>query len=159
MLDKVLGAKLQVWMERVRNEFDLPVRLTLWNGTRHDLGSFDTPLVSLRINDIGAIGAFLDPSLDTLGEAYMRESIDIDGKVADIVDVAYKLAALPAPSTGGASLAGKLIRKYAHSKSDDKAAIQYHYDVSNDFYRLWLDRKMVYSSVSQRVASARASRG
>ena len=42
MLDKVLGAKLQVWMERVRNELDLPVRLTLWNGISHDLGSFDT---------------------------------------------------------------------------------------------------------------------
>ncbi|MBP0592036.1 hypothetical protein J8I87_20355 [Paraburkholderia sp. LEh10] len=92
MLDKVLGAKLHVWMERVRNKLNLPVRLTLWNGTRHDLGSFDPPLVSLRINDIGAIGAFLDPSLDTLGEAYVRKSIDIDGKLADIIDVAYKLA-------------------------------------------------------------------
>ncbi len=145
MLDKVLGAKLQVWMERVRNELDLPVRLTLWNGISHDLGVFDTPLVSVRINDIGAIGAFLDPSLDTLGEAYVRESMDIDGKVADIVDVAYKLAALSAPPRGGASLAGKLMRKFAHTKSDDKAAIQYHYDVSNDFYRFWLDGKMVYS--------------
>ena len=75
MLDKVLRAKRQVWMERVRNELDLPVRLPLWSGTRHDLGSFDTPLVSLRINGIGTIGAFLDPSRGTLGEAYVRESI------------------------------------------------------------------------------------
>ncbi|BDC43301.1 hypothetical protein PTKU15_65980 [Paraburkholderia terrae] len=75
MLDKVLGAKRQVWMERVRNGLDLPVRLTLWNGISHDLGSFDTPLVSLRINDIRTMGAFLDPSRGTLGEAYVRESI------------------------------------------------------------------------------------
>ena len=27
----------------------------------------------------------------------------------------------------------------------DKQAIGYHYDVSNDFYRLWLDERMVYS--------------
>src|SRR5688572_16594443 len=26
-----------------------------------------------------------------------------------------------------------------------RAAIQHHYDVSNDFYRLWLDRNMLYS--------------
>jgi cyclopropane-fatty-acyl-phospholipid synthase len=32
-----------------------------------------------------------------------------------------------------------------HSKARDAAAIRYHYDVSNAFYRLWLDRNMVYS--------------
>ncbi|ADU96942.1 SAM-dependent methyltransferase [Thermovibrio ammonificans] len=32
-----------------------------------------------------------------------------------------------------------------HSIERDKQAIQYHYDVSNDFYRLFLDRNMVYS--------------
>lgn len=33
----------------------------------------------------------------------------------------------------------------AHSKSQDAEAIHYHYDVSNDFYKLWLDHNMVYS--------------
>src|SRR5205814_2410898 len=32
-----------------------------------------------------------------------------------------------------------------HELSRDKAAIQYHYDVGNDFYALWLDERMVYS--------------
>jgi cyclopropane-fatty-acyl-phospholipid synthase len=32
-----------------------------------------------------------------------------------------------------------------HRKQDDVEAIQYHYDVSNDFYKLWLDENMVYS--------------
>ena len=32
-----------------------------------------------------------------------------------------------------------------HSINRDKQAIQYHYDVSNEFYQLWLDEKMVYS--------------
>ena len=32
-----------------------------------------------------------------------------------------------------------------HSKQRDAEAIRYHYDVSNDFYALWLDRNMVYS--------------
>jgi cyclopropane-fatty-acyl-phospholipid synthase len=44
--------------------------------------------------------------------------------------------------------AGKLtrIRRYFdHTKSSDKKAIQYHYDVSNEFYKLWLDERMVYS--------------
>ncbi|HXW64400.1 MAG TPA: cyclopropane-fatty-acyl-phospholipid synthase family protein, partial [Burkholderiaceae bacterium] len=32
-----------------------------------------------------------------------------------------------------------------HSKSSDRAAISFHYDLSNAFYRLWLDEEMVYS--------------
>lgn len=32
-----------------------------------------------------------------------------------------------------------------HSKSADRKAIAFHYDVSNEFYRLWLDEEMVYS--------------
>ena len=32
-----------------------------------------------------------------------------------------------------------------HGPARDRAAIQYHYDVGNDFYRLWLDDRMVYS--------------
>ncbi len=32
-----------------------------------------------------------------------------------------------------------------HSRRDNAGAIAFHYDVSNDFYRLWLDERMVYS--------------
>ncbi|MEJ1959798.1 MAG: cyclopropane-fatty-acyl-phospholipid synthase family protein [Nitrosomonadales bacterium] len=32
-----------------------------------------------------------------------------------------------------------------HSKDMNQEAIRFHYDVSNDFYKLWLDEKMVYS--------------
>jgi cyclopropane-fatty-acyl-phospholipid synthase len=32
-----------------------------------------------------------------------------------------------------------------HSKASDRRAIQHHYDLSNDFYRLWLDSRMLYS--------------
>ncbi|MGH6680280.1 MAG: class I SAM-dependent methyltransferase [Bradyrhizobium sp.] len=31
------------------------------------------------------------------------------------------------------------------SKARDAANIRHHYDVGNDFYRLWLDRRMIYS--------------
>jgi cyclopropane-fatty-acyl-phospholipid synthase len=32
-----------------------------------------------------------------------------------------------------------------HSRERDSAAVEYHYDVSNDFYAMWLDREMIYS--------------
>ena len=33
----------------------------------------------------------------------------------------------------------------AHSKAENFAAVSFHYDVSNEFYRLWLDTERVYS--------------
>jgi len=32
-----------------------------------------------------------------------------------------------------------------HSRDSDRAAVSYHDDLSNEFYRLWLDGEMVYS--------------
>ena len=34
---------------------------------------------------------------------------------------------------------------HKHSRLSDRAAISFHYDVSNAFYKLWLDEQMVYS--------------
>jgi cyclopropane-fatty-acyl-phospholipid synthase len=40
---------------------------------------------------------------------------------------------------------GKKVGSFSHSKESDSAAISFHYDVSNEFYQLWLDQQMVYS--------------
>jgi cyclopropane-fatty-acyl-phospholipid synthase len=42
-------------------------------------------------------------------------------------------------------LLGRLVARHRHTLAADAAAVRYHYDVSNEFYRLWLDRNMVYS--------------
>ncbi len=39
-----------------------------------------------------------------------------------------------------------------HTPVRDAAAIHYHYDVGNEFYKLWLDRRMVYSCAYFRSA-------
>ena len=50
-----------------------------------------------------------------------------------------------------------------HAKARDRSAIQYHYDVGNDFYALWLDERMVYSCAywatpSQSLESAQVAK-
>jgi cyclopropane-fatty-acyl-phospholipid synthase len=54
----------------------------------------------------------------------------------------------PTARRGPARLSGK-----RHSLERDRAAVTYHYDVSNDFYALWLDRRMVYSCAYFRTPS------
>ncbi|MCB2038001.1 MAG: class I SAM-dependent methyltransferase, partial [Ottowia sp.] len=42
-------------------------------------------------------------------------------------------------------LLGRIRRSFHHTRENDSEAIQYHYDVSDDFYAQWLDPAMVYS--------------
>ncbi len=94
-----------------------------------------------------------------LGESYIYGDYDITGDILAIFPVAEYLATKHFSATeklrfgslllgissksggdGAPSLHGKL-----HSRARDRQAVSFHYDVSNDFYALWLDPAMVYS--------------
>jgi cyclopropane-fatty-acyl-phospholipid synthase len=136
--------KLARWVQDVKAEADIPLRLTLWNGRHHDLGNFTKPLVTLHVKGATALPYLVKPNLNNLGEAYVKGKIDVEGKLANIIDFAYLLA----KDTGARPSAGALARLrnyYAHTRATDKKSVEAHYDVSNEFYRLWLDENMVYS--------------
>ena len=134
--------KLLQWAQEVKAQANLPARLVLWNGQQLDFGEFAAPQVTIKVQSATALPMLLDPSLDHLGEAYVKGLLDIDGRLADIINVSHVLARSTA--TGTDRLA-RVARHFGHSKASDRRAIQYHYDVSNDFYQLWLDESMVYS--------------
>lgn len=140
---QALDKQLDNWIADLRENANLPVRLRLWNGNEYPLGKFDKPDVTLTVHEAAALPLLLTPSLDNLGEAYVQGKIDFDGKLSDIIDVAYRFSGAAKRRAGGAL--AKVAEHFAHTKQEDKAAIQYHYDVSNDFYALWLDPAMVYS--------------
>jgi|KBSSwiStaDraftv2_1062776.scaffolds.fasta_scaffold4275598_2 cyclopropane-fatty-acyl-phospholipid synthase len=60
----------------------------------------------------------------------------------DIVSIGFKLVEQINPVE---SRFERYTRFFDHSRLFDRQSIQHHYDVSNDFYRLWLDEHMVYS--------------
>ncbi|QOT75544.1 SAM-dependent methyltransferase [Cupriavidus basilensis] len=140
---QALDKQLDHWIADLRDRANLPVRLRLWNGNEYPLGRFEHPAVTLTIREAGALPLLLTPSLDNLGEAYVQEKIDLDGTLSDIIAVAYRFSAAASAQAGGAL--ARVAQHFAHTKAADKASIQYHYDVSNAFYRLWLDPGMVYS--------------
>ncbi len=140
---QAIDKQLDSWISDLRQQANLPVRIRLWNGSEYQLGSFDKPEVTLTVREASALPLLLVPSLDNLGEAYVQEKIDLDGRLADIIKVGYGFSAAAARSAGGAL--ARVAQHFTHTKAEDKASIQYHYDVSNDFYKLWLDPRMVYS--------------
>lgn len=123
----------------------LPLRLQLWNGRRFDLSP--QPTVTISIPRPSALRYFLRPDLNTLGQAFVEGDIQVDGPIHDVFRVAENLARRVAGSRGHRHLLGR------HTRQHDRRAIEYHYDVSNAFYALFLDRNMVYSCGYYRSAT------
>jgi len=117
--------------------YEIPVRVRLWNGLEAVLG--EDPRVTFTVSSAASLRQVLRPSLDRLGEAYVEGKLEIEGKLTDILQVAVRLA------QHGAPRARRGPRIFRHTRTADAEAIRYHYDVSNQFYALWLDPNMVYS--------------
>jgi cyclopropane-fatty-acyl-phospholipid synthase len=102
-----------------------------------------------------------------LAEAYFRGDLEIEGDFLAALSIKDNLDALHMPASEQIRAAWMALRLRmqnaaarkarqsialkaapnvkAHSKAENRDAIHFHYDVSNEFYSLWLDRAMVYS--------------
>ena len=140
----------------------------LWDGTRLPLGSAPKSDFEISIRDPGVIGAILrSPSLDSIIRQYVEKGIDFSGgtlvdfglglqdgrksvkmKPAEFASLALKLSPFLFAKTADARDAhgfeGEITGKNRKTE-DNRAYIQFHYDLSNDFYALFLDPEMVYS--------------
>lgn len=141
---------LNLWVERLRAQHDIPLQIRWHTGPGAQvppdapswrLGRAE-PRVDIVVRQASALAALLSPTLDALGSAYVEGQIDVNGSVQDIMDVAHALAEQAGSSKG---LLARLAFRASHNRVNDRSAIQYHYDVSNEFYAAWLDPSMVYS--------------
>lgn len=105
--------------------------------------------VKLLIRDHSMLAQLAYPTLSSLAEAYVQGRIDVEGELLEAVPLVDRIA-----SAAGASTAQRVARMLLeHSASQDRKAIGHHYDVGNDFYRLWLDERMVYSCAYFKIGS------
>jgi cyclopropane-fatty-acyl-phospholipid synthase len=142
------------------------VGVRLWDGTSWP--DEQPRKATLVLKYPGALGRMFLPGTEVgLAEAYLRNDFDIEGDVEAAFEVGdfllsrlddwkkkLKLGGLliALPEHDGKSSMRRAarqllsrVRDKRHSPERDRRAVTFHYDVSNDFYRLWLDRQMVYS--------------
>ncbi|HTT08569.1 MAG TPA: cyclopropane-fatty-acyl-phospholipid synthase family protein [Gammaproteobacteria bacterium] len=124
---------------RLANRISAPVILELWDGDRIPLSN--NPAVVFKLTSPAALRYVLKPSLSTLGEAFVEGYIDIEGALCDIIRAGEQMAR----GVDNRQWRNVLRHLYPHTRNSDSEVVSYHYDVSNDFYALWLDRNMVYS--------------
>jgi len=142
------------WPEQVPNASDGA------NGGRDQLPA------TVVLNHPGALRQMLlGNSEKSLGEAYLGDDFDVEGDMEAAVEfgdlllsdstqgcfkkllAAKRLLQLPArtPVSGTAMPRRANLRDEQHSPERDRAAIGFHYDISNAFFNLWLDSSKVYS--------------
>jgi cyclopropane-fatty-acyl-phospholipid synthase len=119
---------------------------------------------TIVLNRPSALREMLLPGTEAgVGEAYIRGAFDVEGDF----EAAFELAEILIKQTDGWSKKlkmGYLLQRLPdfqekpraafqsarlngpkHSTRRDQEAIGFHYDVSNEFYQLWLDEQMAYS--------------
>ena len=140
-----------------------------WDGTVEPAGTGASPF-TLVLKEPSALRQMLLPPTElSIVEAYLSGAVDVEGELSAAVDLGeaiktrvaspralasltLDLVTLPRPHHNGNGDVRELRSAskvtpvgHKHEAPRDRAAISYHYDVGNDFYALWLDRRLVYS--------------
>lgn len=134
----------------------------LWDGT--EFPAVGRPTYCLVLHHPGALRRMFTPPIElSLSEAFIYGDFDVEGDLfgafsffddiearafapTDVATLTKELLALPGSGPARSSGRGPArLRGERHSPDRDRSAVQYHYDVGDRFYSLWLDRRMQYS--------------
>ena len=120
---------------------DLPVLVVLPDGDRVPL-SRASPELEIVARTWRGMKALASPAMGALARAYVRNDIDFSGGARRALAVAERMVGEIAHGRDSLSARLRLLR---HQLRGNRANIHHHYDVSDAFYRLWLDPRLVYS--------------
>lgn len=121
-------------------KFDQNPFIVKVNGREHLIGEGD-PVFTVKFQRSIPLSELITSTSLALGEAYMNRELEVEGDLYDALD--HFLGQMGKFSTDQGALK-KLIFTAATKKNQEKE-VRSHYDIGNDFYKLWLDETMSYS--------------
>ncbi|TFZ03579.1 class I SAM-dependent methyltransferase [Ramlibacter humi] len=134
---------------RIAAQLDaLPVPVALKLPGERRLGAAN-PAVTLTFHDWSSLAVMAAGQIGRMAEDIVEGRVDVDGRMRDLMAAASHL--LPGSPVGSDTGWWTQVRRRAKSlaahasPNKDAQQIQFHYDVSDDFYELWLDPRRVYS--------------
>jgi len=111
------------------------------------LGAPNAP-VKLSFSEWASMARLKAGKIGALAEDYVEGKLQLEGSMRDIIGAVTRLLK-GNPVAGDSHWWSPLLRRAkslaAHTPGKDAAQIQFHYDVSDAFYALWLDPRQVYS--------------
>lgn len=154
--------RLRKQLSALFHEYDgPPFSIRLWNGWQWDSAPGGVAC-TLAINSPDALASLAAGADEvTLGEAFIRKELEVEGDLFSAFDIPEHLAQRPR-NLGQRVFADLLetavsLRRWLstgakHSRNRDRASIAYHYDLPVDFYRPWLGESLAYSCAYFRTA-------
>lgn len=143
-----MGA-LDAVLERKLATLSLPLAVVLPGGRRFGP---EPAAVTLRLKEFGPLTHIAAGQIGRVAQDYVEGRLDFDGTLRDLMAVARQmLGADPTersdekPLTWWRNIVREVRSRNRHRRETDAQQIQFHYDVSDDFYALWLDPRRVYS--------------
>ena len=125
-----------------------PFAVTYWDGNTEVYGTNGerNPDIRMTINEKLDLKEMLcDPELK-FGEAYMDGKIDFEGDLKEVFNLLIQNQDLFNSNKNVEKLLQRFMKNQKETTCRKQAEkVQYHYDLGNDFYKLWLDDTMSYS--------------
>ncbi len=143
---KVMDSLLERKLERLT----LPLAVVLPDG--HRVGVRDAA-ITFHLKQMSSLAHIAAGEVGKVAQDYVEGKLDFDGTVRDLMVIASQMIATdPTQDTGGGATLNwwREIRLNARSRARhqvhaDAQQIQFHYDVSDRFYELWLEPMRLYS--------------
>jgi len=137
-------------LERKLGALEVPLALELPGGQR--LGAAD-PRVTLKLHALSPLSEIASGRIGNVAEGHVEGRVDVDGSMRDLMAIAAQMlednptrnTTGPAPLRWLGQLTRRSRSRARHHSEADAQQVQFHYDVSDDFYALWLDPRRVYS--------------
>jgi len=141
-----LARALQRWLigQVLRITGNPPIGVVLPNG-EEVCGAEGVPVARVSIRDRAALWKLLMHCDLHFGDLYSENRVEIEGDLLAFLEAVYRTMD---GSTSGRFrwwLQGKLPSLRTNSLAGSRKNIHHHYDIGNDFYRLWLDDQLLYT--------------
>lgn len=116
--------------------------VALWDGFKISPKGA-APVATVNIHSRSALNQLLRQGDMGFGDAFSNGGVSVEG---DLVAMLVAAFTVPEP-TGIAAVVKNLQQRKprANTKDGSRENIHHHYDIGNDFYRLWLDKEMQYT--------------
>ncbi|MBV9268527.1 MAG: class I SAM-dependent methyltransferase, partial [Acidobacteriaceae bacterium] len=136
------GWLLRLMLQRIRSA---PIRLVLGDGTAVSAPDV-TPRFTVWMRDIRTLAqVMLDPDVG-FGEGWTEGRIRVTGDLVDFIDTAYQHIGESQGTKWYSNILSRVMSVWqANTQKGSKRNIRSHYDLGNEFYRMWLDRQLVYT--------------
>lgn len=121
-----------------------PLLFVLWDGREVAVAGSE-PQCRVYIRDRGALWRLVGYPEYQFPEMYTRGRILVEGDLERLMEVVQRARCGIDPNSTRLRLLSALFRTRSDSPARARENIHHHYDVGNDFYRLWLDSQLLYT--------------